>query len=108
MFDYDEPVYGHISSADYLPPWWLDEEGEFHTYHKLTELSFQPVSDAVLKAEKRPWKKARPDAEKDAIENFDKDWSDDIYEFNKRVFDALEAARQARFEHGETPTINKF
>lgn len=106
MFDYDEPVYGHVSRADYFPPWWMDEEGEFHPF-KSTELSFQAVSDAVLKAERR-LKTIRPIAEKDAIENFDKDWSDDIYEFNKRVFDALEAARQARFEHGETPTINKF
>ena len=106
MFGDDEPIFGHVSRADYFPPWWMNEEGEFHTYGD-KELSFQPVSDAVLKAERRV-KAIRSIAEKEAIENFDEDLSDTIYEWNKKVFDALDAARQARFEHGETPTINKF
>ena len=90
-FENGEPVHGHMSHADYLPPWAIRENGEYWVPRN-EKLSFQCVSDAILKKQRFGERK----------------WQNDLdYEFNHSVnsktFDAFNKAQQARFEHGENP-----
>lgn len=88
--DGDVNVHGHMSSADYLPPWSICDDG-YHAFKR--ELSFQCVSDTWLRNSRLPPAKFH--------EPFDEEAKQMNYEFNKMTFEAFKAAQQARFECGE-------
>lgn len=107
--DDDEPATGTISGANYRHPWWINYDGKFVSYGR-KELSFQPVSDTILR-EESPWiERVRweemTDEEREMAIILEKNSQDACYLFNKRTFDSFDKARQARFEHGEMPTTN--
>lgn len=81
----DGGLVGQISGANYTPP----------LYGRTEEYGIQAVSDEKL----RPWNPRR-----------NEDYTDEQLiwlqeDFNPDTFKAFAKARQARFEHGETPTI---
>ena len=90
---------GNISSADYYPP-WEHAYGNSYTSHR--KLTFQAVSDTILRREKG--QRAFHDVyDVFGCETDIEGLKQMNYDFNKHVFKAFEVARQARFEHGETP-----
>lgn len=83
------PLRGNISGADYpYPEWYLLEKKK----------SIKAVSDYELRNFRNPkWMNETDFSLQEHIEMQET--------FNPAVFKALAKARQARFEHGETPTI---
>ena len=98
--DSDENVSGHISSADYYPPWSMGwDDGNYRSFKR--ELSFKALSDTILREEKNMKRLVGIPylCEREILEmNLD---------FNQKTYGAFEKARQARFEHGETPNVEK-
>lgn len=88
----DEALYGNTSAADYPSAEW---------YLSVKKKSIKAVSDYELKAVKQPkWREdiGWPYSSQDEIELQET--------LNSNTFNAFKVARQARFEHGETPTTN--
>lgn len=105
--DRDEECEGVISSANYYPPW---EHALGNRYISHRDLTFQAVSDNVLRKEKGiglfhsvydVFGKGDVFGREPDLEA----WKQMNYDFNKRTFEAFKAARQARFEHGEKPKV---
>ena len=89
--DHEGSVDGNISAADYPNPgWYLLEKKK----------SIEAITDYELrKCRDLHWRRFSDFSIEDEIEMQE--------DFNRQVFASLKAARQARFEHGETPDINK-
>jgi len=94
FFDYDERVAGNISHANYILP--SIDEWDF----KRGRFSIAPQSDYSPQMARS--KGAMQDKERQR-----EYWPAANYHRNKLTFAALKAARQARFEHGETPRTRK-
>jgi len=95
--DYDNHLRGNISAADYVPPnifkWDLDR-GKF---------DIAPKSDHSTDLRGTfAGRFVGPLVSRDPIDDQINRRAN--YDWNRLTFAALEAARQARFEHGETPT----
>lgn len=105
--DYDDEEIlkcrGHISSADYYPPWSILDDGTYRSYAR-NPISFQAVSDTVLRREKKirmfmaSYDVFGRETDVEALKQQN-------YEFNRTTYEAFRAARQARFEHGEKPRV---
>lgn len=86
-------VIGHISRSEYIEPFWINDDEIVCTCRP--EMSFQAVSDTVLRNELWWWRELRGKPTYG-----DKRFQ---YEANSAVFNALKEAAEARFEYGETP-----
>lgn len=111
--DEGEPPYGDISGANYPRPYRFDEDGTILQDGWALPFSLQCVSDQVLR---RPFNwtpmiglREKEKADRHAQELGFKNSLDMMIHFqegaNGFIFDCLEKARQARFEHGEQPVI---
>lgn len=81
--DAGNSVWGHVSMANYTPP----RLGQYD--YKRGRFSIEPQSDYSY-----------------MMKNISDDNGFNAWEFNPNVAKALKAARQSRFEHGETPVIH--
>lgn len=103
--DYEEDgkCRGHISSAEYFPPWTIWEDGRISSFKRAP--SFQAMSDTLLRMEMQG-ARAFLDANNRHGE-LDEVAKQQNYDFNRTTFEAFNSARQARFEYGQTPRVRR-
>ena len=95
----NDRCHGQVSGAAYQRPFHFHDGGKIYINpHRTNSFSLSAVSDMVLNPKK--WDYGYTEGPKLPI-SF---WKDMQLEWNKKTFAAFQKARQARFEHGETPT----
>lgn len=103
-------VIGHITSANYRDPFFVDGDGTLHGRMVVEKVengfgfknvflnpSTEAVSDRILK-KKDPVYDVPPDVSAEDWFSFLKE---STMNMNSKFYDALKKARQSRFEHGE-------